>query len=175
MTRERERPEPQPEPVLLQHVARLAKETLLRDGYHVPTLVVDGTRLVLIVQILELAPHYAGRAEQMFIAGGALAREGYAGPLRRVYFVCEAWMSEAREGMLPERLPSEDPLRKEVLVISGMEVTTGQAKMAMYEMVRDSQGELRELRDVDQPAGAQPDSPLLEAFVAGYVSDARLH
>ncbi len=168
MMKERERPEPQPTPVLLEHVTRMARETLLCDRYHGPTLIVDGSRQVLVVQLVELASHHAGRAEQMFIAGTAVARDGQAGRLRRVYFVCEGWMSVADGGALPEMPPSEDPRRKEVLVIAGLEVSTRQTEMVLYEMVRDDQGALRELVDVDQPARGHADSPLLEAFVLGY-------
>jgi hypothetical protein len=111
----------------------------------------------------------------MFIAGTAVAREGDAGRLRHVFFVCEGWMSAAREGKLPERLPSQDPQRKEVLVISAIEVSSLQTEMALCEMVRDAQGELRELHDVDEPTGRRAESPLLEAFVLGYMSDTTPH
>lgn len=156
MRRERE----QSEPVRLEHVVRLARETLLRDGYHAPTLIVDGSRRVLVVQIAELASEHAGRVEQMIIAGIAVAREGQGRQLRRVYFVCEGRMSLARDGVLP----SQDPQRKEVLAITGIDVRTRQTETVLYEMVRDGSGELRELADVDQPASGSADSPLPGAF-----------
>jgi hypothetical protein len=174
MRRERERPQP-PEPVRLEHVVRLARETLLRDGYHAPTLVVDGSRRVLVVQITELASEHTGRVEQMVIAGRVVAREGQGGQLRRVYFVCEGWMSLARDGVMPGMLPSQDPQRKEVLVVTGIDVRTRQTETVLYEMVRDGQGELRELVDVDQPAGGSADSPLLDAFVFGYTGGSAPH
>lgn len=120
-----------------------------------------------------LAPTFEGRKQQMSIAGRALAYEGTAGRVRSVYFVTEAWLSQAREGKLPAVRPSQDPQRKEVLIVSGLSGLIGhrrQISLAVYEMVRDERGALRELRDYTFPEDPRlvADTPLLEAFLDGF-------
>ena len=110
---------------------------------------------------------------QMFVTGQALSYEGTAGRLRGVYFVTEAWLSQARDGVLPGMRPSQDPQRKEVLIVSGLSGLFShrrQVHLAIFEMLRDEQGALRELRDYTFPDDpeAVADTPLLEAFLTGY-------
>jgi len=131
---------------------------------------VDGTRNPIVIQMEVLAPTFEGRMQQMFVTGQALSHEGTAGKLRGVYFITEAWLSQAQEGKLPAMRPSQDPQRKEVLIVSGLEARTRQVLLAIFEMVRDAQGALREVRDYrfsDNPVDAA-DTPLLEAFLTGF-------
>ena len=110
--------------------------------------------------------------QQMFVTGQALSHEGTAGRLRSVYFITEAWLSQAQAGKLPAMRPSQDPQRKEVLIVNGLEAKTRRVQLAIYEMVRDTQGVLREVREYvfpDNPADAA-DTPLLEAFLTGFWS-----
>lgn len=162
--------QPRPAPITFEQVTRLAQETLLRDGHHAPTLIIDGSARPVVVQIDGLAPTFEGRVQQMFVAGQALAREGGAGRLRNVYFVTEAWLSRAQEGKLPDVPPSQDPQRKEVLIVDGVEAKSHRPRVAIYEMVRDELGDLREIREFKLPddSSASSDSPLLEAFLTGF-------
>lgn len=162
--------QPRPAPITFEQVTRLAQETLLRDGHHAPTLIIDGSTRPVIVQIDGLAPTFEGRVQQMFVAGQALAREGGAGRLRSVHFVTEAWLSHAQEGKLPDVPPSQDPQRKEVLIVDGVEAKSRRARVAIYEMLRDQQGNLREIRELKLPddSSTSSDSPLLEAFLTGF-------
>lgn len=162
--------EPRPAPITFEQVSHSAQEILLRNGHHAPTLIIDGSAQPVVVQIDGLAPTFEGRVQQMFVAGQALARDGGAGRLRSVYFVTEAWLSQAQEGKLPDMPPSQDPQRKEVLIVDGVEAKSRQTRVAIYEMVRDEQGNLREIREIklpDDPATSS-DSPLLEAFLTGF-------
>ena len=79
-------------------------------------------------------------------------------------------MSLAHDGHLPETPPSQDPQRKEVLVISSYEADTRQTRMALFEMVRDEKGILRQLLPFSDTEGRdeQAESPLLEVFVYGF-------
>lgn len=142
----------------------------MRDGYHAPTLIIDGSIRPVIVQIDGLAPTFEGRAQQMFVAGQALARDGGAGQLRSVYFVSEAWLSQAQDGRLPDVPPSQDPQRKEVLIVNGVEVKSHRARVAIYEMMRDEQENLREIREINLPddSSTSSESRLLEAFLTGF-------
>lgn len=162
-----------PAPITFELVSRLATESLLRQGSHPPILIVDGSRNPIVIQLEVLAPNFEGRLRQMFVTGQALAFEGTAGRLRGVYFVTEAWLSQAREGSLPDMPPSKDPQRKEVLIASGLSGLIGhrrQVHMAIFEMIRDEQGVLREVRDYTFPDDPEvaADTPLLEAFLTGF-------
>ena len=150
----------------------MARAVTLRDGYHLPTVIVDGSQQSVIVQIPEMAPTHEQRAVQMYVAGAILGANRRAGHLRQVFFVTEGWMSVAHEGNLPEVPPSLDPRRKEMLVITGYEPDTQQTTMALYEMKRDLEGVLRELQEYEHGAGdrVQAESPLLDAFVRGFLS-----
>ena len=97
----REEWQPRPAPITFEQVTRLAQETLLRDGHHAPTLIINGSARPIILQFDELASMFEGRAQQMFIAGQALARDGSAGHLRSVYFVSEARLSQPHEENCP--------------------------------------------------------------------------
>lgn len=169
-SRMRRENEPRPSAITFEQVSHLARETLLRDGHHVPTLIIDGSARPVVVQIDGLAPTFEGRAQQMFVAGQAIARDGHAGRLRSVYFVSEAWLSHAQEGKLPDVPPSQDPQRQEVLIVDGIEVKSRRTRVAIYEMLRDDQGHFREIRELNIPAESSlsSESPLLEAFLTGF-------
>jgi len=98
-----------PAPITFEQVTRLAQESLLRQGSHPPTLIVDGFKNPIVIQMERLAPTYEARLQQMYITGQALSHEGTAGRVRSVYFVTEAWLSQAREGKLSGMRPSQDP------------------------------------------------------------------
>jgi len=165
-----------PQPINFELVTQLAREVLLRDGFHAPTLIVDGSTNPVAIQIDQLAPTFEGRAHQMFVAGQSLAHTGSAGRLRGVYFVSEAWLSLGQEGKLPRLRPSKDPKRIEVLMVSGLEINSRQVRLAIYEMLRDRAGQLREIRAWEYPDNPDDaaDTPLLEAFLAGFIGTSGL-
>ena len=49
--------------------------------------------------------------------------------------LCESWLSMAHEDKLPEVRPSDDPNRKEVLIISGFDPQMRKKNIKLYEMV----------------------------------------
>lgn len=159
-----------PQPINFELITQLARESLLRDGSHAPTLVIDGSANPVAIQIDQLAPTFEGRAHQMFVAGQSLAHNGSAGRLRGVYFVSEAWLSQGQEGKAPYMRPSKDPKRIEVLMVSGLEFKPRQVRLAIYEMLRDKSGALLEIKPWEYPDNPDDaaDTPLLEAFLAGY-------
>lgn len=163
---------PQPIPLPFELVTLVARELTLRDGGHEPTLIIDGSNGPAVVQIDALAPRLGERIEQMFFAGASLARKGHVGRLRQVFFIAEGWVSTAQDGSPPNLPPSQDPNRKEVLIISGYAPATGQANLALLEMIRDPEGTLRELREFERFGEDDEDvrSPLLMAFVKGFFS-----
>ena len=94
------------------------------------------------------------------------------GSLERVYLISEAWMSKKNTDGAIEQSPSKDPNRQEALIISNIELQNGKKhKMAFFEMIRDENKKVCEAREVEvpvQPGSEKIESPLHDAFVAGY-------
>lgn len=166
MNKERE---PRRSRLTLQEVTRLAQEVILREGAHLPTVIAEGSEQTVIAHIAHLAGTHEERTQQLFTVGFMLAQSNLVGRLEQVFLVAEGWLSEAEEGRLPPYPPSRDPRRKEILFVSSLTVRDRQAGLALFEMLRDRQGDLTELREY-QPSSdpITVESPLLVAFVAGF-------
>ena len=152
-----------------EQVTQLAREILLQQGSHLPTLIVEGQNQMVVAHLPPLEDTHEGRAQQMFSAGYVLGESGAFQTLKQIFFVCEAWMSFVTDGKIPNLPPSEDPSRKEVLIISNLKVQEQTGKVAIFEMLRDEVGELREIKEFQEHLTAtRADSPLLTAFVEGF-------
>jgi hypothetical protein len=162
-----------PKRIVFEDIVRVAKEMLLRDGYHVPTLVVDGSRQPAILQIRPLGETHEERMTQLYLAGVNLGLDGRLGMLRQVFLITEGWMSRNQEGNgLPEVPPSEDPSRVEILAVTNYDAVARKVEMALIEMVRTEDQHLVEIRDLVHTGTGDEvaESPLLEAFIAGYTA-----
>ena len=169
------REEETPKPLLpLDTVVQTATAVLLRDGYHVPTLIAEGERQSIVTQLKPLAATSEGRAQQLYALGAILAETGELGVLQQVFFITEAWLSLATSEHPPHFPPSEDPQRTEILVVSRMGMQPPQTEVVIFEMQRNKQGTLVSLESLDkqippeQPGSAE--SPLLIAFAIGFLA-----
>lgn len=159
--------EPRPSSLSFEMVVKLAKETALEHGNHVPTLLVEGSRETALVQLQDIPDTPEGRIAQMFTLGLALGQEKSIGTLTQVFYIFEAWMSMGQGGKLPSGRPSQDPNRKEILMIANFKTRQQELKTVVLEMVRDSEGQLLDLREIKPNAG-QAEFPLITAFVRGF-------
>lgn len=165
------KPENRP-PLTLEEVVRMARESTLQHGGHLPLLMVEGDRKTAMLQIAEMAETHEGHAQQLFIAGLLLADSAKIGVLKQVFFITEGWLSVLEDGQRLDRPPSKDPNRLEVVTVSALDVTTGQTQLALLEMKRDDQGALRGLETYSgHTTGPETraESPLLDAFVLGFL------
>jgi hypothetical protein len=167
MKRERES---QPPPLTLERVVAMAVETALREGKHPPTVIADGGRQSALLQLSELGATHAERAGQMLLTGYAVGKSGRIRALKQVFLVSEAWRSAALSDRPPVAPPSQDPNRKEVLLVMGMRPGEDEVQIACMEMLRNTKGDLVELKPVEpmQTTGAHGESPLLAAFIEGF-------
>jgi hypothetical protein len=160
----------------LDDVTCTAKETTLRAGYHLPTVIVEGERRSIVGQIEQLADTFEEREAQMFVQGMAVAQMGGMGVLQQVFFISEGWMSVRSKDAPPSLPPSQDPQRKEVLIVAHHQVQSVKNTGVMFEMRRNVKGKLIELPALPMP-DAQTDldfrNPLLEAFVIGFLGSAK--
>jgi len=157
----------------LDEITNIAKETILNFGGHIPTIIVKGSNGSRIAQFESLPKAHEAKARLMFTAGIDTARSNQVGQLWQVIFISEAWLSIVENDKTIDKPPSQDPNRKEILIITSMElVDDEQTSLAIFEMVRDSKDtliELAEIKELETPHEAQNvKSPLLKAFVAGY-------
>ena len=162
---------PKPVPLTLESVARNARANLLRRGNHPPTLIAEGDRKTIGTQIEALAPTHPDRAQQLFVLGLALAQSGEVGVLQQVFFIAEAWMSAED----PQKIrPAQDPQRKEVMLVSRHVIRPPRDETIIYTMRRDAKGKLTSVIRFpdDNPEKSEAHSPLLEAFVIGFLGSA---
>ena len=163
--------ERQPDRFTLDEVVELAKEVALEHGGHVPTVIAQGSAGTVVAQLADLPETGHERSRRMHAAGSTLARSGQVGELQQAFFIFEAWISMP-EGDRPfEMLPSRDPNRKEVILISSLHLDDEQIDLLLFEMVRDDAEQLVALEPLPHPAQNNEgniDSPLLNAFVDGF-------
>lgn len=98
--------ERQPGWFTLEEVIGLAKETILRDGHHVPTIIADGEAAPAIHQLIPFPETHEGRVRRMLAAGLAMGQSGRLGALMQVFLVSEGWVSVADKDRPPQVPPS---------------------------------------------------------------------
>ena len=87
------------------------------------------------------------------------------GEVKQVAFVSEAWTSPART---PFVMPSQDPNRMEVLVISALDAATNKQTLEMYTCIRDEKQAVVDLKLIELPNEGIAEGPLLSAFLSGF-------
>lgn len=161
----------------LGDVAQMAKDAALASGGHSPTLIAEGREQTVITVVEPMGATFAERERQMFLLGYLLAQQGVVGVLQQVFFISEAWMSLAPDGKAPDVLPSQDPQRKEVLIVTQYIPKPRTTDMLLYEMQRDAHAVLQALAvlpEFEAQTKLDVHSPLLEAFAIGFLGSAFL-
>ncbi len=153
-----------------EEITRTAKELTIQNGQHMPLLIIEGSRNQIICQVQAIPDTHGMRMEMMRIFGQAAAKSGKVGRLEQVFFISEGWMSVASEGKLPDLSPSQDPLRKEVLIVSGQDLKEGKKSLKLFEMIRNQFQRVIELPELTPPQEKEEaiEIPLVDAFVEGF-------
>jgi len=153
-----------------EEIVSNAKEVILKDGKHVPILIVDGGQGLLISQLNELPATHHERAELFRFIGLTTAMSGKLRSLKQVFMVSEGWMSVARIDGQPMMSPSQDPDRKEVLIVSGFEVKSKRKYLKLFEILRYGENNGVDLQELfpDANKGGPVEVPLLDAFIHGF-------
>jgi len=156
--------------ISFEGLAAHAKEITIQDGHHVPILIVEGSRRLAVSHIQEMPETHGERLRLMQLFGQAAAESGKFGRLEQIFFVSEGWMSVAAQENPPSIRPSQDPERKEVLIVSGLEARGRRTRLRIFEMVRNGDQEVVDLPELSssQAAEATAQVPLLDAFVQGF-------
>lgn len=151
-------------------IKNAALEIALRDGSHQPILIAQGSGGAVIGFPQQLPSTADERLRWMWGSGFEIASDPRIGNLEEIFFVCEGWMSEVRDGNIPDFSPAKDPQRKEILMVSSLKVGSQMANLAIFDMSRDELGNLTDLVEIEMDAedGARSDNRLLVSFILGY-------
>ncbi len=164
-------PERDQNPITIEEIISKATEIMLRDGNHVPTLIMEANNKLVASQLPSMPGTHGERVEFMRFVGQVAAKSGKVNQLQQVFMVTEGWMSEPREDRPSEIRPSQDPNRKEVLIISAFQIKKRKKQMEILEILRDSNEQVVSLEkflpDIEKK-DASVDVPLLEAFAQGF-------
>lgn len=118
-----------------------------------------------------MPPNHGERVELLRFLGQVAAKSGRIDQLKQVFMVTEGWMSEPSEDIPTRIRPSEDPHRKEVLIISAIQVNNHKKQIEIFEIVRDINEQVVEIEKFLPYEKKEDDSvevPLLDAFVQGF-------
>ncbi len=157
--------------ISLEEIISNAKEIILRDGEHMPTLLVEASKNLVVGRIPDLPPTHGERVELLRFLGQAAAKSGRVDQLQQVFMVSEGWMSMPSEDKPSEIRPSQDPNRKEVLIISAIQMTERKKQMEIFEILRDSSEHVVSIEKFlpdEEKKDKSVEIPLLEAFVQGF-------
>lgn len=162
---------PEQPPFTLETVIHTAKAVILKHGSHIPTVIATDKGQAIMTQIEDLHPTHEGRKLQLFTLGLVLALSGEIGVLQQAFFISEGWMNAAQAAKAAQTRPSEDPQRREVLLVAHMDVPTRKSDLVVMEMIRNKKGKLTRLEDFQQSKeeSITVENPLLLAFVRGFV------
>ncbi len=147
-----------------------AKELALTDGENVPILIVTGSRNLLLAPLSFIPDTHDQRLDLMQSIGQIVGKSGKIGQLRQVFLISEGWMSIASDEKRANMRPSQDPDRKEVLIISGLQIEGLKKSLKLFEMVRNQNKQVVDLLEISPPQGkdGRIEIPLLEAFSQGF-------
>lgn len=156
--------------ISFEEIISNAKETTLKDGHHVPILIVEGSKNLIVSQLQEMPETHNERLALMKFIGVMAAKSEKVGNLEQVFLVSEGWMSIASENKPPEMRPSKNPNRKEVLIVSGLHVSKQEKQLKIFEMIRNPNKQVVDLPELHPSAEKEGkiEIPLLEAFAEGF-------
>ncbi len=156
----------------IDEITTWAKEFLLKDGTHDPTLFVETDAPQLVVAGLADMPASPNTRMSYFLAlGRKLAADHPGERVREVAFIALSWASKQLPGQpTPKQRPSQDPNRMELLAISHLTSNADHSVKLdgqLVEIIRDNRGKLRDLLPL--PTTAQDaQNPLLVLFILGW-------
>src|SRR5688572_10646540 len=162
-------PEQEHDHITLEEIISNAKEIMLRDGNHVPVLIVESGKSLVAGQIPDLPATHGERLQLMGFLGQAAAKSGRVDQLQQVFMVSEGWMSTPSRDESAQLRPSQDPNRKEVLIISAVQVRDRKNHLKLFEVLRDDNEKVVRLEEfLSEEKKESVEVPLLDAFVQGF-------
>lgn len=144
-------------PVLFVHFRKLQEGGMIGDLEHAIVVIADGFR--------ETESKY----KTIFTIGQRFEEEKMIPAA--VFMGSEAWTSRNPKAGV---MPSQDPDRKEVIVLSGVSIGRECRSITMIPIKHDADGKIiRDGEEEKYPEGAQIESPLLDQFFHGFFATAK--
>ena len=156
--------------ISFEEIISNAKERMLLDGKIEPILVIESSKSLVIVPLQDMPETHGERIGLMRFLGQFTAKSGKVNQLQQVFMVTEGWMSKATKSKPSKMRPSQDPNRKEVLIISGIQMRERKKHLKLFEILRDSNEHVVSLEGFfpNEKQDESVEIPLLEAFVYGF-------
>jgi hypothetical protein len=131
----------------MSEIIRVAKEILLKQGAHHPTVFVElnGNPPEMGQIVLTRWPDLPEQREHLLYTQGR--QLGHRYPKRNLLHIAllmEAWYRDLAPGT-HRILPPSVSLRREVLLVLHLDVSSGSQTAQVIEMIRDNEGTLRDL------------------------------
>jgi hypothetical protein len=160
-----------------------AVRTLLRDGQHPPTVLVDFEGLPAPVRRTFALPAPGAQREQTMLLQGRRLAESYGDRVvQRIWFISECWMNSFALGSRPPLVnPTRDPGRREVLFVIELDATSPELlqRGEIQEMRRNRRKKLTGLVPVREFAGESgpvtAQGVLVLSFLEGFSEKASSH
>ncbi len=151
-------------------ITKMAKEFVLKDGKHGPTLFVEtDAPQMLLLGMAEMPPTPAQRLSYFIAIGRKFGQEHAGTTIRELLYVMLAWASLQKVGdPAPRGRPSQDPNRKEMLVITHATITGTKVTYTtqMMEVIRANK---KSVDLMQLPAPTQEGSnPQLALFITAF-------
>jgi hypothetical protein len=124
---------------------------------------IKGTHGKVVLELKHFGATAQEREIDMLNAGTLIACKSNVGELELIVLVNEAWM-----GTNMDILPSQDPKRIEVLLVNSIDARTQEERLLIFEIKRDTHGNVVALTEKVLPAEGSPKGKLLPAFQKGY-------
>lgn len=144
-------------------IAELAKQLMLKDGYHAPMVFIKGTNGNVAVEMKSFGDTNYERVRNMLRVGMFTASKSNVGELELIVLVSEAWISKNFD-----MLPSQDPKHTELLLINSLDARTQEENIIGFEIIRDQKGQVVDFKDWSTPDKGSVKGTLLPAFQKGY-------
>jgi hypothetical protein len=156
----------------IKEITTWAKEFMLKDGKHAPTLFVETDAPKMVIAGLGDMPGTPEARRLYFLeAGRHLAADHPGERMREVALIVMSWASKRFPGQpAPKVRPSQDPNRMELLMISHLALNADSSIKLdgqMVEIIRDNTGKVRDLYHLPATVEGGKD-PILTLFMLGF-------
>lgn len=150
---------------IVDHVREIMRNT----GSVPPTVLVETQESGRVIAIPDFGDTAEERVQQMFEVGYAVGRLKELGRVLQVTLVTECWFSAGESAQKGIR-PSEDPMRREGVLITSKRLQPYSTSFRLLEILRDDDGSYMTLLplDTDGNDDMKIDGLLMDAFVYGY-------
>lgn len=152
------------------------ESTLKHCGQHAPTLLLQGSNSELSCHIDNFPENREQKLSTMFLFGFTVGESKAVGALQHILFISRGWLVDnSMETSPPVPDPSQDPRRKDVLIILSHKLEPNQTELTLFEILKYGEETPVDLIAINKPQaiGSHPNeekigSSLIDAFLEGF-------